>query len=639
MDLVVQGQIRAGKLLWRPSGENHAVTVVCKVSFELLPDMSPVANTQHPIIESDVYSARGGMLLATDLVPFKKRPEVLVIGSVHAHAGRPVPSLLARLAMNEIDKSVLVVGDRVVNRLGQASDPKPFTSLPLVWDRAGGGPDTINPVGKIFGMVPGMDSPAPNLYPADANPLKFGHVAPVSLGPIAPNWPTRIACLRQRVANWDFRSWHNQPLPSDIDIAYLNAAPHDQQRSTPFGEDAIYLQHLHPHHAQLSTRLAPVNPVVTVDRGNGPEPLKLRCDTMLIDTDRSLVMLVWRAHVVLAHPAQMCKIVVEGPSVRAAAAIAIADDSDDEATLIPVKAFHSRASTVPLPDQLQERTAGFPGAHDIADGTHTIMGTATTQSPVLPFDPSQAVRPQVFSAPAPMPATRAESDIEDTIAPLTGPRAPALPFGSTANVPQGPPPAPSQPAFSPNPAGSWPVAAQSDLEEETAYLTAGHAQTGAALPFAANAKDSPAATIARLVAENTAMPRPKRDDSDLEGQTAYVPAGQARPGVVLPFASAPNVSPAPAVAAPQNPPMTLGQLATTDQAIERRIESQPKAEQTPALLMGDTAAKVAATEPRDPVQVILQAIWKGDRSLQEVLAEHGLTEVQWRAMKRGAARK
>ena len=35
----------------------------------------------------------------------------------------------------------------------------------------------------------------------------------------------------------------------------------------------------------------------------------------------------------------------------------------------------------------------------------------------------------------------------------------------------------------------------------------------------------------------------------------------------------------------------------------------------------------------------LAVIWRGDRPTRQVLAEHGLTEIEWRAMKRASARK
>jgi hypothetical protein len=39
------------------------------------------------------------------------------------------------------------------------------------------------------------------------------------------------------------------------------------------------------------------------------------------------------------------------------------------------------------------------------------------------------------------------------------------------------------------------------------------------------------------------------------------------------------------------------------------------------------------------LRTIQRAIWKGDRPIQQILAEHGMTELEWRAAKRATARK
>lgn len=47
-----------------------------------------------------MYTGEGGALaLASEIVSFKQRPEVLVSGHAYAPEGRPVPSLVARLAV------------------------------------------------------------------------------------------------------------------------------------------------------------------------------------------------------------------------------------------------------------------------------------------------------------------------------------------------------------------------------------------------------------------------------------------------------------------------------------------------------------------------------------------------------------
>src|ERR1041384_4155947 len=101
MDLVSQCALRVTNMVWRPGHGGFAFTVVCKATFDLQAGVSPLAEAQDPVTVADVPGGEGGGLaLASDLVPFKKRPEVLVSG--HAHApdgvpdGVPVTALTAR---------------------------------------------------------------------------------------------------------------------------------------------------------------------------------------------------------------------------------------------------------------------------------------------------------------------------------------------------------------------------------------------------------------------------------------------------------------------------------------------------------------------------------------------------------------
>src|SRR5687768_8152046 len=110
MDLVSQCALRVARVVWRPGRGGFALTVVCTATFELRPDGSQLAAEQEAVALTDVYAGEGGgIAVASDLVPFKKRPEVLLTGHAYAPEGRPVPSVLARLVVGEIDKTIQVV--------------------------------------------------------------------------------------------------------------------------------------------------------------------------------------------------------------------------------------------------------------------------------------------------------------------------------------------------------------------------------------------------------------------------------------------------------------------------------------------------------------------------------------------------
>ncbi|MGK4000769.1 DUF2169 domain-containing protein [Sorangium sp. So ce1024] len=475
------------KIRWQPRHGSFAFTVVCKATFELRPELSPLAAAQEPVVEADVYSGEGGLARASELVPFKKRPEVLVSGHAHAPEGRPVPSLVATLAVgDEIYKSILLVGDRCWGLDGRLGEPAPFTRMPLSWDRAAGGAGTLNPAGRLPGRAARADLAgrvlAPNLLPVGLQLTSPSAVVPpVGFGPIAPSWPSRAACLQRHAAFWDPGRWHERPLPDDIDLGYFNAAPPDQQRAQPFGEEAIYLENLHPRFARLSTRLAPVTPVATVDHGAGPQRLQLRCDTLVVDTDRGLAMLVWRAHALLDSADPPGRVVVTGPGVPAAAVSASVHETLDTvqhfaaAPVLPFSGAAPRApSSLPPLTAADVAPASLAAAdlHAASRGAGTGAGAPPLADGALDRTEAPGLVPS--SATLPFTSTQRQSVLPGDVPSLGS--ALALPFGPPSEPPRpraplsGPaaePPGPYEPSFAASTAPEAPYLAQAPLMPAT----------------------------------------------------------------------------------------------------------------------------------------------------------------------------
>jgi hypothetical protein len=436
MDLIAQCPLRVASVVWRPGHGGYAFTVVSKATFELRPGLSPLAAAQDAAVEADVYTCEGGGLtLATDLVPLKKRPEVLVVGSAYAPEGRPAPSIVARLAVQEIDKAIQVVGDQYAEAGGRLSAPVPFTRMPLVWERAAGGPGTENPAGMPLGDPAWADATgyvaAPNLLPVGVTLTSVGAlVPPVGFGPIAPLWPSRAAFLQRHAEGWSPSRWHERPIPADIDLAYFNASPLDQQRASPFGEETIYLENLHPRFARLSTRLAPVTPVVTVDKGAGAEPLRMRCDTLVIDTDRGLAILVWRGHALISRPDEGGRVIVTSGAAPAASP--------------PASRPASRPASPPA--------APPAPAHKLSEDSGTILPAAfIASSAVLPFSSPPPSRPPPSPSPSPYPSPSPAPAIPASVvsAPVPVIDAPAPLIDAPSPAAPAPPASISSPASAP----------------------------------------------------------------------------------------------------------------------------------------------------------------------------------------------
>ena len=138
-----------------------------------------------------------------------------------------------RGVVGEVDKAIAVFGDRTWTASGETREPARFVKMPLRWERTAGGSGTTNPVGVRMGDVGPeryTEAGLPNLQATDAYLVSPADVLePAGFGPIAPRWPGRIAKLHRHAAEWDAARWSERPLPDDVDSAFFNVAPGDQQ--------------------------------------------------------------------------------------------------------------------------------------------------------------------------------------------------------------------------------------------------------------------------------------------------------------------------------------------------------------------------------------------------------------------------
>jgi hypothetical protein len=317
MDVVSLGPLRVAPLFWQTATGGWALTTICRATYALEPVESTLAQEQEEPSEYDNHwdddDARS-IYAPSDLVPFKKRADVLLVGHAFAPQMQPVRSLVARLVVGDVDKSIEVCHDRTWTQDGQLREGARFLKMPLRYERAAGGPETTNPVGIPWDAPPdpyGMFA-IPNLQPPG---LLISHrsetFVPIGFGPIAPGWPTRVERLLHRATGWSHQDWSGQPLPNDIDAAYFNSAPRDQQIEALRPNERITIENLHPEHARLTTSLPGVRPRAMAERGGrAPEEIAMICDTLWIDTDRSLCALVWRGTIQLGDRNEAGRVVV-----------------------------------------------------------------------------------------------------------------------------------------------------------------------------------------------------------------------------------------------------------------------------------------------------------------------------------------
>lgn len=415
-------------------------TVFCKATYLLAPGQSFLApaSMQKPLVMEDIWVGgvgEGSLLVPGDAVPFKRYVDVIVLGHVHSKQ-HPVPSLIASLSIGNIHKSIEVWADRFWNQAGKLLVENSFAAMPIRWERCSGGPDTNNPVGIPSPSPVNAEGlrPVPNFQPPGISLTSpFDRIGVVGFGPIAPTWPERESRLKQYAFGWDAMRWSSRPLPGDMDAAYFNAAPADLGLPEFEGNETISLIHLHAEHNWLVTKLALQKPKALVRKPNVPEyPLRLRCDTLVIDTDMGTCSLVFRGALPLAYAEEEghVEITLEAlPSVAVPPAFAATElDMRKKTGPLPVMPV---MPTQPEPEDLS-KTMPFPEqAADIP-----LPPRPKTVPPPLPLPSAGTVSPPPL--PSPLPVT----------APGTVPP-PPLPVRAPGTLPPPPPPLPVVPIAAP----------------------------------------------------------------------------------------------------------------------------------------------------------------------------------------------
>jgi hypothetical protein len=321
MDVFAQPPFNASSITWQEQPDQWTLTVVCKATFALAPGISPLADAQEAISESDNHwddDLARSLYAPSDLAPKKPRPEVLLVGSAYAPRGEEVRSLRVRLVVGTVDKGIEVVVARTVMRDGAIREGAPWKRMPLRYERAGGGDGSWNPVGMGIDNVDRHGRVSlPNLQrPGLAAAGLRDAIEPVGFGPIASSWSPRREKLDARAAEAVRGEWDGESPWPELDAEYFQTAPLDQGIDELHADEAIVLENLHPDHPDLVTRLPGVRPVVRVEAPDLPAwELPLVADTLWIDTDRSICTMTWRGQIPLQErdPPGVIRVGLEEP--------------------------------------------------------------------------------------------------------------------------------------------------------------------------------------------------------------------------------------------------------------------------------------------------------------------------------------
>ncbi len=436
MDLVSLCPLQAWGFVWQSQDGRHAQTVVVKATFTLAPGKVTLAEEQDAANEEDGFwndDPTRSIVAPSDKAPYKPRADVMLVGHAHAPNKAVVRSVVARLIVGDLDKAIEVFCDRAFRMHdGQLLEGQRFSKSRLSWERAAGGPETNNPIGMRFDAQPdayGM-VPIPNLQPPGLFVSKRSDVfVPVCFGPVAPSWPLRAERRTRSAASFPQPGWTEVPLPDGLDPMFFQSAPPDQQVTEIRQNERIILENVLPEHPRLVTSLPGLRPRAFVDRATGEhEEVAFVADTLLIDTDRGVCVVVWRGRIGLRHPQE-------------AGRISVAMVEDAEAPVAP----RAPMKTIAPPNEADD---------DQDNGLTTLvppneMARPPSQKTFIPGLSATGTHARV------MPFVGADQSAMRVATQAARPSDAALPFLRSEQSPQGVPPAPVSPSSS----MPWPMSA------------------------------------------------------------------------------------------------------------------------------------------------------------------------------------
>ncbi len=282
--------------------------VVVKGTATLRPHLS-LASEQVPVTIADEYygdPALSSLRAVSDMHIGKPGTDVVMVGSAWAPGKRPVTGMQVSLSVADRRKTIQVMGNRVW-RNGRPSDPEPFVSIPLVWERAFGGwcrrgdevlAEERNPVGCGFAGGRSTDDmqdlPVPNLEDPATPIQQIGETpAPACLAPIAPSWLPR----RAYAGTYD-EAWQRSRapyLPEDFDPRYFQcAAPGFVFERYLQGGEQVEVSGVMAD-GPLAFAVPQMRLAVVVTVAGAAEEPPVNLETIWIEPDANRLCLTWRA--------------------------------------------------------------------------------------------------------------------------------------------------------------------------------------------------------------------------------------------------------------------------------------------------------------------------------------------------------
>lgn len=322
-----------------PSNESF-LSVILKGTFSIPRSMdnARLSPKQLPIFDADVpfepKNPAGLLRFESDLVPFKPRADIILVGKAWAPHGRATKVLDVEIQVGRTRKSLRVFGDRAWSfspgeRTPSLLSPAEFVWMPLDYDRAFGGIDERAGVG-------GRAQKSLPWYPPNVHGR--GYVGAATVEAIHARALPNIEDPRDLIRTWDscpppagcgffprnssWRAkhagthddrWKAQRAPApplDFSFEVHNAAHPDLQVPNYLvGNEAVLLTHVDPVVPQWYFRLPCLSPQLRIAPSSAMgsaaagSAAPFRLDTLVFMPEQRIFYQVWRAIVPVLDPA------------------------------------------------------------------------------------------------------------------------------------------------------------------------------------------------------------------------------------------------------------------------------------------------------------------------------------------------
>lgn len=284
--------------------------VIVKATLALRPKLSLAPEQIEPTLADEYYAdpATSSLRAASEMHIGKPGTDVLLVGHACAAEERPVARMHVSLSVAGRRKQLLVSGDRTWSD-GKPTSAVPFTTMPLVWERAFGGmhrngermiAEERNPVGCGFAGERSAEEmqrrPVPNLEDPAAPLQQHGQLAtPACFAPVAAAWLPRRAYAGTYDESW--QRGRAPYLPDDFDPRFLHCASGELafDRYLQGGESVEVAGVTHDGPISFKIPASPLSVAVTL--AGSPQHPPVNLETLLIEPDQNRACLTWRAAV------------------------------------------------------------------------------------------------------------------------------------------------------------------------------------------------------------------------------------------------------------------------------------------------------------------------------------------------------